>query len=435
MPTKSNNNRTPHQGIVLVVVLVIMVVMSSLVYAMTSRILARRHRDRYLMNYQQARYACDSGLKYALSIIETTKAELIARPNEPDFSDMFMLTEDQYEEFMEAYIVENPDFSGQQKTKSNSQFSFGNLFKKFLGDANDANDVNNLEPAPAFDSEAYQITGPYGSVWPLIVEPIEIQVGTAKVKIEIEDENAKYPLTWALLNDKDLKSQADAGFETFCQWSQIEEADISDLKIQLREVKKQKEYKLKMKPIRVTQTTDKKNKQPVRRTRGRKSSRRRPQPKTVGKTRAAIGHTADFAKLFHSPLVDMQPLLINEDWQGVKKDPAAKYISFWGTEKVNINTAPRHVLEAAFSFGGDAAAIADEVIEKRKTRPFKKVEELEENIYGYSDSIKQSKNFILFKSRIFRVKVTATNGNATASSAAGVIRNGSRAQIIGVISD
>jgi len=35
------------------------------------------------------------------------------------------------------------------------------------------------------------------------------------VKIEIEDENAKYPLNWALLADEKLKPLAETGFATF----------------------------------------------------------------------------------------------------------------------------------------------------------------------------------------------------------------------------
>jgi len=441
---KSKKNSSPRQGVVLVVVLVIMAIMSALVYSMTSRILARRYRDQYLMDYQQARYACDSGLKYAMSIIETIDAELVPRPNEPDFSDMFMLTEDQYEEFMDAYAVEHPNFADEHSTKKESSFSFGGFLKNLLDDSDDANDVNDTNDVndvndleTEFDIEGYQITGPYGPVWPLVTEPIEIQVGTAKVKIEIEDENAKYPLTWALLNDRELQSQADAGFETFCQWSQIKESDISDLKMQLRNIQKQKEYKLTMKPIKVTQPAKEKKIRSTRSSRRRRgrSSRRSSRSKATTKTRANVGHTADFAKLLHSPLVDTQPFLITKDDQGQKKDPAAKYISFWGTEKVNINTAPRHVLEAAFSFGGDSAAIAEDVITQRQTKPFKDANDLDENLYGFSDSLEQSKKFIIFQSRIFRVKVTATSGNATASSAAGIVKDEKNAQMIGIISD
>jgi hypothetical protein len=41
------------------------VVLTGLVYGLVSRISLVRHRQQYMIDYQNARYACDSGMKYA----------------------------------------------------------------------------------------------------------------------------------------------------------------------------------------------------------------------------------------------------------------------------------------------------------------------------------------------------------------------------------
>src|SRR4030042_6186559 len=87
-------------GIVLLVTLVLLVVLSTLGYTMSSRVAARRHRDRYIIDYSKARYGCDSALKYALATLQDINPQLISRPNEPDFSDLFILSEVEHRELL-----------------------------------------------------------------------------------------------------------------------------------------------------------------------------------------------------------------------------------------------------------------------------------------------------------------------------------------------
>jgi len=54
-------------GIVLLVTLVLLVVLSALMFTLSTRISAQRHRNKYIIDYQAARYACDSAVKYALA--------------------------------------------------------------------------------------------------------------------------------------------------------------------------------------------------------------------------------------------------------------------------------------------------------------------------------------------------------------------------------
>jgi DNA uptake protein ComE-like DNA-binding protein len=148
----------------------------------------------------------------------------------------------------------------------------------------------------------------------------------------------------------------------------------------------------------------------------KKGSKRR-QYKTVINTIAPDWvQRADFAMLSHSSLIDTEslakPTVVSES----RKESALKYTGMWGSSKVNINTAPRQVLEAAFTFGGDADKIAEGVIQRRRIKPFADIEDLKKALFRYSDSIEKCKEYITTVSRFFTIKVTAVSGVAEASA-------------------
>ena len=73
--------------------------------------------------------------------------------------------------------------------------------------------------------------------------------------IKIEDENAKYPLGWALLDDKDIQREAEAGFKTFCEWVGFDPEQEyfeqgNSLTSELEQIEEIKQFKLDFKPIR-----------------------------------------------------------------------------------------------------------------------------------------------------------------------------------------
>jgi 16S rRNA C1402 N4-methylase RsmH len=106
----------------------------------------------------------------------------------------------------------------------------------------------------------------------------------------------------------------------------------------------------------------------------------------------------------------------------------------WASKTVNINTAPRHVLEAAFTFGGDADRIADEIIKRRKIKPFNDIDELKKALLRYSDSIKKCEKYITTTSSFFIIRVTATSGVAKASAIIAVSSDGKKLEKIAVFS-
>ncbi len=405
-------------GIVLLVTLVLLVVLSALGYALSSRLAIQRHRDQYIIDYSNARYGCDSAMKYAVATLEGINPRLVARPNEPDFSDLFILSEQEYEELLAEWAAQNaapPLPQGRDE-------SF-----------NDSNDVNDIGGVTDFnDPNSLTIRGPYGPPWPFVTKPIEFKIGSATIRIEIEDENAKYPIGWAILGDKKIQREALAGFETFCEWMDVNKVQIDSLKEELKQISEVKPFKVDFKPITKTERVAAKTTPPRKSSRARRTARVRT---TVKKTTIPVSRqTADFAKLFHSSLLDTEllarPTIISDS----RKESALKYMGMWASSKVNINTAPRQVLEAAFAFGGDADKIAEGIIRRRRVRPFKDVKDLKKSLFRYSNSIEKCEKYITTVSRFFTIKVTAVSGVAEASAIMAIKKDGKKIERIAVIS-
>jgi len=441
------NNRTGYNrsGVVLLVTLVLLVVLSTLAYTISSRVAAQRHRDQYIIDYSKARYACDSAVKYAMATLEDLNPQLISRPNEPDFSDLFLLSDPDYQQLLAQWAaqlgvtVPENNLSGISAAKPKTRFIE-------IGDANEPNDVNDFNDvdggtADVNDSNSLVIPGPYGAEWPLVTKPSEFEIGSATVKIEIEDEEAKYPLGWALLADAAVQRDAQASFETFCEWMGIDAKDIDSLKEELKAIGEIKPFKIEFSTVSVTdRTAPAPAPTPSPSTRSRTSTVRRTARtpvtrRTISASDQLIRQSAEFSELFHSSLIDREflasPTVISE----TRKESALKYMGIWGSTKVNVNTAPRQVLEAAFTFGGDADRVADEIIRRRRIEPFTDIEALKTSLFSYSDSIRKCEKYITTASKFFTIKVTATSGVAKASSVIAITKDGKTIKRIAVISD
>jgi hypothetical protein len=432
---------------VLLITLVILVVLSTLGYTLSSRVAAKRHRDQYIVDYTKARYGCDSAVKYALATLEEISVQLISRPNEPDFSDLFILSEAEYQELLEYWALES-QLAGTDGDKSFNGMIDINNFNVLgdIGDANDIDDVNNsgldeIGFADFNDFSSLTIRGPYGPPWPLVTEPAEFEVGSTKVRIEIEDENAKYPLGWTLLSDRQVQREAEIGFEIFSELMGLDAEQTASLKEQLNKINEIKPFKLDFKPITRIVKTPIQPRTPIGRSgsiqsRSRSSNiRRTPQTRTSRKaisvTQQIAEQTAHFAKLFHSSLIDTE-VLARPYIEG-RKESALKYMGMWGSRKVNINTAPRHVLEAAFIFGGDQVEIAQEIIQRRQIEPFSDIEDLKRELFRYAGSIAKCEKYITTVSTSFTIKVTAVSGVAKASSVIAITKEGNKVQRVAVI--
>ena len=437
-----HTKRPRRNGIVLIITLVILVVLATLGYTLTSRMRAYRNRQQYLINYQTARYACDSGLKYANATLQEIEVEFVERVNEPDFSDVFAMTPEQYQTLVDEWAAQiaadtnEDDYSDYEDLEQNTQSAVNNPDDPFginsLADINDSNDPNSFG---MFSNQAdndyndISIRGPYGPKWPLVTEPMNFEIGDCEVKIEIEDENAKYPIGWVLLKDnpdRKIEREALASFQVFADWMGLENSQTQELISQSQAANEFKEFKLNLKKKKKTRVTRTR----TRRRRGRVRASRR----TVTTTEAPSAvHEADFARLFHSGLLDRQTLAKPTVESDLRTESPLKYISLWGVRKVNINSAPRHVLEAAFTFGGNAQEIADHIIRKRREQPYADIEQLRKELFMYADSIDKCEELITATSQYYTVRVTATRGAASISAVMAMKKNKDKVTRIAVL--
>jgi hypothetical protein len=432
MPEKTKKLKTKlnDRGFVLMVVLVLLVVLCTLAYALTLSVLAYRKRSQYMIDYQAARYACDSAVKYALATLQDiNEPNLIARPNEPDFSDLFTMNEQEYRQVLKdwAESINNEQTLKYQKKIKN--------YLQAISDSNNPYDINepngfNL-PAeantlPALlahstvtidpnDPNNLQIPGPYGPPWPLITEPLNLVIGDAAVTIEIHDENAKYPIGWMTIQDIKLRPQIEAGFETLCsEWMDVNRVTVEKMVDELDELNKIKEYKPDIKDVKITKREEVQISRRSARTRRSRRARYRIRQVTI----PAEVQMTDYSRLYHSSLLDTEalarPVIVADD----RTESALKYISMWPISKVNINSAPRNVLEAAFAFGGMTAAvnIADGVIQRRRIKPFEDPNEIQHELFRYGDSIEKCRQYIVTKSDFFTIHITVNRGLARTSA-------------------
>jgi len=374
--------------------------------------------------------------------MEELAPQLISRPNEPDFSDLFTLSEAEYQELLARWALESQAMGMDSDKSFNDMIDINDV--NDLSDIDDADDINDVNAVRADeigisnfnDLSSVTIRGPYGPPWPFVIEPVEVEIGSAKVKIEIEDENAKYPIGWALLSDKMLEREAEVGFETFCELMGLDAEQIGSLKEELTKIGEIKPFKLEFRPVmRVVRPSIKTAPRTgsTGKSRLRKPARPPAVRKTISVSQQVAEQTAHFAKLFHSSLIDTE-VLARPYIEG-RKESALKYMGMWGSRMVNVNTAPRHVLEAAFIFGGDEVKIADEIIRQRQVEPFADIEDLKRRLFSYSDSIGKCEKYITTASRFFTIKVTVVSGVAKASSVIAITRDGGKVQRIAVIND
>ena len=407
-------------GIVLLITLVLLVVLATLGYTLTSRVAAQRHRNQYIIDYSQARYSCDSAVKYTFATMQELSPQLISRPNEPDFSDLFVLSETEIKERLDQWAAENAD--GNQDSLSNIKV---------------VADINNIDSAEDIDDiyagvdptkfGSLTIRGPYGPAWPFVTEPVEFEIGSSIVRITVEDENAKYPIGWMMLNDQQVQREVEAGFVTFCEWMGLEQEHLDSLRSQLNQVSQIKPFELEFKRIKKTTRVPVTTQKTIR-------TVYRPQTTTITASEQLAKQNVDFAKLLHSSLIDTEALA--KPYIQGRKESALKYMGMWGTRKININTAPRHVLEAAFAFGGisDAPVIAEQIIERRRVEPFTDIEELKKELIKYSDSISKCEEYITTVSSFLTIKVTAVSGVAKASATIAIMKDGEKVKRIAIVS-
>lgn len=448
-------------GFALLLAMIVLVVLASVAAGLSIQLTMAKRRQQYMVEYSRARYGLDSAMKYILSVLPTKSFKVEARPDVPDFSDLFWMTDAEYGMFIDSWAVTATDEQIEAVLKKDVQPDaqesgdeglvswLNSLFGDAAQDPNAASDPN---AGIVIDPNQIDVPGPYGVPWPYVTEPIKLKIGTSEITITIEDENAKMPLSWMVTNFAKVNKQAEYSLETFGQWMQMTGAEIEELKTDLEAIHEQKMFKVNPNPIilkpapaagaaqtpgqpgqfagsRRTYTRNRPGQQP-----------QQPQPNPAAQAganeRPASAHTTDFAKLFHSSLLNQEVLGRLLPDTGLRTESPLKYLSLWGAQRININTAPRHVLEAAFMLAGDsftAPELAQKVIEIRKEKPFAKIDELKDAGMMDTDSFNLVKDYVTVTSSFFKVRVTSHSGNASASAVATVIKEGKSMETLAIL--
>lgn len=455
-------------GVALVIAVVVLVVLSSLLAALAVRITMVKRRQAYIVEYQRARYALDSAMKYALAVMPTRNFTLASRADMPDFSDLFVMDDGQYRAFLEAWAMNASDEQIEKVLKETAapaatqvpQLSTAELLNwlaNMLGESyNEPNEPqaadtptagsepNEWQTIVEIDPNDVEVPGPYGPPWPYVIKPIELQIGTANVTITVEDENAKMPLSWAVTNRQAVNKQAEAALTIFCDWMGIQKSQRESLLDQLEKIYDRKAFELNPSPILLppqpraaaAQTRQAGRITTTRTTAAQQRQAQQQQQQQAAQTqqRPAVAHATDFAKLFHSSLLDREPLALPVTHTALPGQSPLKYLALWGSQRINVNTAPRHVLEAALSFGtGDPKDLAERIIQKRHQEPIKTIDELKDAFYGDSLAIEQAKDYLTTTSSFFLIRVVSQSGNARASATATVIKEGRNVERLAIL--
>jgi type II secretory pathway component PulK len=450
------------RGVALAITLMMLVVLGVVTAALAVRVAQVRQRQQYIMDYQKARYGLDSAMKYALTVLPEKKFTLVQRKDAPDFSDLFWLSREQYLRYLDAwaadaepeqlqkYLKKSETQKSDNLSKENSQSLFGQLLSKFMGQdekENEPNDLNNLDPnAPPeyVDPNQIVVPGPYGPQWPNVIEPIKLEIGECEVAIAVEDENAKMPLSWLVTSNLESNKQAKVALQTFAEWMAVDEETVASLAKELEELSKHKLFKMGYSTIllpvdsKTSSSQPSQQPQPARRSVATRRRTAAPQPAQQQqvqqqKVRPEVAHAADFAKLFHSSLLNTEPLAVPRMEMAFEDESPMKYLALWGSQRVNINTAPRQVLEAAFTFGGKPVEVAEAIILARKEKPVKSVAELQSTLSDYRDSIRQAAPYIDVESKFFSIRVTSRCGSAKVSAVAAVIKEGKQMERLTIL--
>jgi hypothetical protein len=468
--TRFSTRRPP--GVALVVAVLVLVVLSSLLAGLAVRITMVKRRQAYIVEYQRARYALDSALKYAMVVMPNQTYRLQSRADVPDFSDLFVMNAEQYRSFLQAWAMNATDEqlgkvlneNGWRKAAETPMFGspetldwLSGMLGMLSGDPNEmpAAEIPTSETEPnsgltaiEIDPNDFDVPGPYGAPWPYVVKPIELQIGSAKVTITVEDENAKMPLSWAVTSRETVNKKAEAALTIFCDWMGMTKTQRMDLLVQLDDVYKQKAFELNPSPIMLPpqarapaagQTQPAGRITTTRTTTTTAARQRQAQQQALAaqsqaQQRPAVAHATDFAKLFHSSLLDREPLARPVGHTALPNESPLKYLALWGSQRINVNTAPRHVLEAALSFGADDPAdLAEKIIRQRQAEPIKTIGDLKKTLYSDSMAIDRAKDYLTTTSNFFLVRVTSHSGNARVSAAVTVIKEGRNVERLAIL--
>jgi len=227
------------------------------------------------------------------------------------------------------------------------------------------------QPLPLQDSSP-QRTDSESDVPSFVLMRDNIQIGMTDVEVEIQDENAKWPVLWHMPRNSPFsvsldQAQVQKGYNEFARLSEVDPADARTALRMFYEMGSQ--FRLPPAEFIVNLTANSR-------------TSRRIIYRHIGytKKREEAIERRNQMKLFGR---DFRDRLLNDiDFETLNQKLTGKSASFsdyfgiWGHNRINLNTASPEILKSAFLPLGLSAQKARLIIEYRKKKPFNHTNDL-----------------------------------------------------------
>lgn len=377
----ASHKRQPRRqrGIVLLLTLLVLLILASVIVRFVADTTLSLRAGSYRLQQQQCRYAAESGMIIGSKLISQKILE-----------------------------------TSQERAKKQAATDPNGTSDQLDTAASDPNDPN--KPLPDPNKTAETTVKPE---WPpYVIDRQTMDIGEAKVTIEIHDENAKWPLLWVLRPPYKTGARESLG-DALQDWARACGAD-SILGVQTLRLAETvgsgldlppAEYEID--PNNASSGANSQNQTSSSRRKGRSRNRKRTtysqQMAEQEKRHQMMGV---FAELWHDQLrrnldyKDLTKHLRDQDYA------YADSLSSWGASQININTAPPDLLADIFGPLGLTKDMANVIAEKRKTQPFNNPAELSDTISLNTQQVEAISRLCVVETDTYSVHVIAQLGRA-----------------------
>ncbi len=442
----------------IMVLLVLITVVVTFQLDMFLRIRASRYREAKV----QCQYAAESGLVMAFKMVE----QALEAQRKGDFKAISSIMKKQQEAAAGGQTASEADQSAKEGEETNGEKSELDKMLDELADPNSVQDPNevidnldkavdetdletmakDLEEDPIFDPEAFLDPNRLAEMLetgelldmvpidsPLVISKKVFEVGDASVEIEVFDENAKLPLHWNI--DSPYLSGVEKDKDLVAKLGRILQVD-NKVTATARDLIGKYSRTIPVKGIRKViyqrqgaslnfrgpnNLSNALQNRPMvwEQQRLRLSySKAREMEDQQREMMAALTARVNYELAEDDQLADLLNVPVGYQ-QGVFLD----YIGAWGHDKINLNTAPAEVLEAAFGIMGVDSRMAQAIIDRRDQKPFASTYELKQTD-GISDAaVSGLIALTTVRSDTFSIHIKAIQGQCECRLSAGIYRD------------
>ncbi len=306
------------------------------------------------------------------------------------------------------------------------------LLKDMLDDPDALNDPNSLNDPNMLLPEDTALPS-------FVIARQEFKIGRANVVVEIHDENAKFPMIWFLSMPYKGGRQTRKLDESLDIWSEAVNADF-DQSRQAQKLLGNLLGKVKVPPppfmVDLSSANEGTAATNTSRPRGARRTQRR-QTYTQRLEEAKKRHEAMgvFADLWYKELAGSEDLAdLRRSCDEDDEYTLSHYLSVWGADAVNINTASEALIYSVFQPFGVTEEMARSIVERRREKPFTNAGEITQALQlGNRNLSNDVSRLFVTEADTFSLHVTATLGRAQTKMQGGLYKHRGRMYNLSVI--